>query len=248
MPMSTWNNTEKAAEFIRRVKPETVLDIGVGFGKWGFLIRGSSETICQRMTPEEWKIDLEGIEGETRYVDAWSPMLHFLYNRIYVMDVRNFEFRKQYDMVIAGDVLEHLELDESIELIEDILDNTQLFIFAIPIGESWLHTNDGYAKNYPLEKHRCVWNHEDLFPSTADYPRGIRVAPDGTLWLPKPSFNVQIQMDARFEKISQLRWKPNPLPDNIYEGIQKRLANFKVDTHTALTKTRTINLYLGERK
>lgn len=39
MPTSTWKNISTFIEIIRSVQPRSFLDIGIGFGRWGLLVR-----------------------------------------------------------------------------------------------------------------------------------------------------------------------------------------------------------------
>ena len=45
MPSSTWHNIETFVEIIRELKPASFLDIGVGNGKWGFLVREYTDVL-----------------------------------------------------------------------------------------------------------------------------------------------------------------------------------------------------------
>jgi len=39
MPTSNWQNISYNIDLIRKIKPQSILDVGVGFGRWGILLR-----------------------------------------------------------------------------------------------------------------------------------------------------------------------------------------------------------------
>jgi len=156
MPMSIWANTDEAIRHIRLMKPKTVLDIGVGFGKWGYLIRGSVETEQGNRAPYDWQITIEGVEACNEYLNFWPDILCMLYNNIWNEDVMDFEFG-DYDMIIAGDVLEHLKRVDAINTMRAILAHCRSFIFVIPTGEGWSNSNAAHVKQFPFEEHKSEW-------------------------------------------------------------------------------------------
>ena len=83
-------------------KNERILDVGFGSGVYGKLMKA---------------FYYENIDG----VDVWSRDiekmgLNYIYDNIYIENVLDFEF-DHYDLIIMGDVLEHIPLKESKELL-----------------------------------------------------------------------------------------------------------------------------------
>lgn len=100
------------------VKPMSVLDIGIGYGKWGLLVREYSD--CwqrQRYTPDLWDTRLVGIEIYDKYRNpAWG-----VYNEVVIGDaltVLQTFFDKKFDLVIMIDVLEHIEKDRAVAVLK----------------------------------------------------------------------------------------------------------------------------------
>lgn len=95
---------------------DTVLDIGAGSGTYSDL--------------------LEGYFYHIDAVEAYSPNIkdHKLktkYTNIYNVDIQNFEF-EYYDLVIMGDILEHLTVEQAQKVLKYIIPRCKQVIVAIP--------------------------------------------------------------------------------------------------------------------
>ena len=97
----------------------SILDIGVGSGTYYHYLNDIS---CK------W----EGIEIWEPYIAKYN--LENFYDKIYNVDAKNFDWsNKSYDLVIAGDVLEHMSKKDSIELINKALSHSKYCIISIPV-------------------------------------------------------------------------------------------------------------------
>ena len=62
-----------------------ILDVGCGFGKWGFLIRDTFDVMMgQRFRKEDWRIWLTGVEP---FEPCITGVQRALYNEVVAMDV-----------------------------------------------------------------------------------------------------------------------------------------------------------------
>ena len=66
MPSSRPNAIPTTVHVVRQLDPASILDVGVGFGKWGLLFREytdirASETDSHRYQKAAWKIRIDGI-------------------------------------------------------------------------------------------------------------------------------------------------------------------------------------------
>jgi hypothetical protein len=162
MPSSRCNHIPLVVSVFRQLNPESVLDIGVGFGKWGHLFREYSDIIGaehepERYKKENWRVLIDGIEGYPTYLTAAHS---FFYNNIYVGDMRQ-EIHKvgKYDLLFLGDVIEHIEKQEGIEFLRECLKHTnKALIVTTPEKE----TDQGAACGHALEVHRSFWTVEDF--------------------------------------------------------------------------------------
>lgn len=148
MPTSHNTNVEYVAKLLRDKNPQTVLDIGAGAGKYGHLVRA--------VLPSA-RVDA---------VEVWQPYiteykLKYLYNRIYKADVRFFDYF-HYDMVILGDVLEHMTKEEAQAIWSNIKGKAKYAIFSIPISDC----PQGHVHGNPHEEHiKDDWTHEEVMDS-----------------------------------------------------------------------------------
>jgi len=129
--------------------PKTILDVGVGFGKWGVLCREYME-IWQnhKYKKEKWKTTIDGIEIFKNY---WNPMYEFIYNNVWFGNVMDFlENMKFYGVVLLIDVLEHLSKVDGVKLLESIPNH---YIVSTPNG----FTNQGAKFGNEHETHISSW-------------------------------------------------------------------------------------------
>lgn len=163
MPVSIHVQITHCLDKIIEVQPASVLDIGCGFGKWGYLCREYLDVFRGRPFPEQWTTRIDGIEFFEPYIMAHQ---RFLYSNIYIGDVRDLcKTIDAYDLVIAGDVIEHLFKDEAEEVLETLYQRAnRLLMVNIPLGEGWIHPEE-YGN--PAELHRSEWYVEDFMPFCA---------------------------------------------------------------------------------
>ncbi len=96
-----------------------ILDVGPGKGKYSGLLFGQYP-------------NLDCIEIFAPYVKKFN--LRKKYRRVYVADIRTFVLPRPYDLVILGDVLEHLSVDEAQALIGRLDKAGSFIIVTVPFG------------------------------------------------------------------------------------------------------------------
>ena len=115
MPSSTPIHIPYMLKLMKNISesPKKVLDVSIGFGKWGYLIREYYEVLwSQRFTKKDWKIKIEGIEIFPKYI---GDLQKIIYDKIIQKDIFSvLQKLGQYDFVILGDVLEHFEKSKDI--------------------------------------------------------------------------------------------------------------------------------------
>lgn len=159
MGTSNWQNIPFCIEALMKISPSKVLDVGVGFGRWGILIREFCEEWFGRVHPRDWTIRVEGIEA---YVPNLAPYHHAFYDHIHVGDARVVLPRvlpQGWDVTIFGDVLEHFTKPEAKKLLEQALQHSTYVLVNIPLGSSW---PQGEKYDNPYERHLSEWEPEDF--------------------------------------------------------------------------------------
>ena len=157
MPTSYPENISRIITLILETKPYSILDVGSGFGKYGYLCREYLDVTQGRFRKGDWKIRIDGIEGFAPYL---SDLQRLIYDRIYEGDI--FEtFAKfpdqTYDLALAIDILEHFEKAEGLRFLEECLRLARIVLVSVPLGLA-----QGAVFGNPLESHRAKWSKKEF--------------------------------------------------------------------------------------
>jgi SAM-dependent methyltransferase len=155
---SNWQNISYNIDLVKRLDPKSILDIGVGFGRWGILFREFLEVWGERNYTGKWNRRIDGVEIFPGYLKDYHK---YFYSNIYNEEALSF-MRKldiKYDLINCGDVIEHLEKNDALELIRLCLEKSQSVLINIPIGDNW---EQGAINNNEYERHRSSWQLSDF--------------------------------------------------------------------------------------
>jgi hypothetical protein len=142
MPTSSESGKICVAEEInwisKRFPLANILDIGAGQGTY-------SKKFRQQFPTSNWI----AVEVWQPYIDQYR--LESLYNQVIALDAREVDYAglSFQDLVIAGDVLEHMEKEEAVNLVDSILDHHRLLIISIPV----IHMPQDAVFGNPYERH-----------------------------------------------------------------------------------------------
>ncbi|HMV11524.1 MAG TPA: class I SAM-dependent methyltransferase [Nitrosomonas sp.] len=167
MPFSFSNQLSAIIGYAEQQKPLSILDIGVGMGQYGFLLRTNLENInlfeinganARLRDKNQWRIKIDGIEGYAGYL---TPVHNYAYNRILIGDALELLptlASNSYDLVLAIDILEHFYKEQGVHFLKECR--------RIAKGSSLISTPKEFMEQdvpaNPFENHRSVWNDEDL--------------------------------------------------------------------------------------
>src|SRR6266513_2109335 len=108
MPSRTPTTIPTVIHLVRQLKPRSILDVGIGFGKWGHLFREYTDILEAERDPrryerKNWQVKIDGIEGHAAYL---TEMHRYLYDEIHVGDALDL-IRKVsiYDLIFFGDII-----------------------------------------------------------------------------------------------------------------------------------------------
>lgn len=157
MPTSHMYQIADIMELILFTQPQSILDVGTGFGKYGFLSREYLELWDGKQQYCDWKIRIDGIEGYENYVTA---VHQFIYNNVYIGNAINIlpNLAVKYDLILVIDVLEHFEYNQGRILLKECAQIGKNMIVATP-------RNIGIQKDIfdnALEMHKSQWTEKDL--------------------------------------------------------------------------------------
>lgn len=156
MPTSRPIALKHICNCILNLQPKSVLDIGIGFGKNGFLAREYTD-IWKGRVFSNWTTRIDGIEI---FPDYLSEIQYMIYDNIYIGDAAKVIKRLgNYDMIICTAVLEHFTKEDGNSLLTDIKNlRTKLGIVVLPINVK----PQGAVYGNEHERHVSEWTLEDL--------------------------------------------------------------------------------------
>ncbi len=160
MGTSNWQQIPFCIDALMKMEPHRVLDVGVGFGRWGMIVREFCDVWFSRVFRDDWKVELEGIEAFPRSITDYHRAF---YNRIHLGDAAEVipTLPGPWSVTIYGDVLEHFTPEKARELLNFSLDHSEYVIVNIPIGEE--HPQ-GEAYGNVYERHLSSWHAHDFVP------------------------------------------------------------------------------------
>jgi len=163
MPTSPYAHLYTIVEFLNNVRPASILDVGVGNGKMGFVARDLLDVMHGehgKFIKEDWKIKIEGIEIFPEYIQDHQRAI---YDHIYIGNAYDvIDTLETYDMIILGDVLEHFEKNQAHQFLDKCIAHSNMHVIVcIPLGEKW---TQGAIYGNPYEKHLSFWSFEEFKP------------------------------------------------------------------------------------
>jgi hypothetical protein len=162
MPGSRPNAIPAVIHILRQLRPQSILDVGVGFGKWGHLFReytdiNAAENDPPRYHKAHWQVRIDGIEGHPGYL---TDMHRFLYDEIHVGDAcQVLPALPEYDLVFMGDIIEHLDKGDGRRLLEMALAKARQ---AVLVSTPKYETHQSELCGNELERHRSLWSAADF--------------------------------------------------------------------------------------
>jgi cyclopropane fatty-acyl-phospholipid synthase-like methyltransferase len=161
MGTSDQSNQPWVVEQLQTLNLKSMLDVGAGSGTYGHVF-------AQHLP-----------DVERFAVEAWEPcisefVLKDVYTEVFNHDIRDHEFFN-YDIVIFGDVLEHMTKEEALAVWDKVSKQAKYALIAIPI----IHYPQGALYGNPFEVHvKDDWTHEEVlstFPEITTYITGTVV-------------------------------------------------------------------------
>lgn len=155
MPSSAYVHTSDMMLVAATLRPRSVLDVGCGWGRWGVLFREVLDIGQRRYPRASWKTTIDAVEIWAPYI---GPIHWHVYNQIWHEDILTWltwarEKNMRYDLVVAGDVLEHLE--EPLGVLGGLREIANCAVLAsVPLGPNW---KQGAVNGNPAETHRFVF-------------------------------------------------------------------------------------------
>jgi hypothetical protein len=167
MPFSQTSQLSTIIGWVENLSPQSVLDIGVGMGQYGFMLRQKLEALNlfkvegdqgRQQDKSEWRVVIDGIEGCAIYL---TPVHEWAYNNMMLGEalelLKSIETGR-YELVLAIDVLEHFDKELGAQLLKEM---QRVSSRAALISTPKEFIPQDVPAN-PYENHRSLWSHEDL--------------------------------------------------------------------------------------
>jgi SAM-dependent methyltransferase len=157
MGSSHHKQVSKIISVLLTLHPSSVLDIGAGYGKYGFLTREYLDQEHMNVgegKPSKIRVDaMEGFEG---YL---SPIHKFIYDNVYVGDVLKLvdTIQASYDLVLLIDVLEHFNKEDGSKFLEKLIKQNKVVCISTP---KYVGKQDASRNSY--EEHKSQWATDDF--------------------------------------------------------------------------------------
>ena len=136
-------------------EPNSILDVGVGFGKNGFISREYTDIWHGRVFGN-WTTRIDGVEAFPQYI---SDIQRKIYTNIYIGDATEvINTLPNYDVILCTAVLEHIPKDKAHKLLSTIKEKSKYAMVVLPVKVK--PQGPVYGNEY--ERHIAEWSREEL--------------------------------------------------------------------------------------
>ena len=161
MPHSWHFPTTLIQDKVQRLAPQSVVDVGAGYGKWGFLLHEQLDWNPGRLDRDRWTARIVGVE----VYPYESPLHGWVYDEVLRADVLDVIDRIDgYDLVLLSDVIEHIEKGPALGLLRRLVAQNRNVIVCTPLDffEQEIADNEH-------EHHISHWTIDDFAEFVFDY-------------------------------------------------------------------------------
>ncbi len=157
MPVSYYQIAPIILDHVIAEQPVTVLDVGIGFGKYGVLVREVLDLPFERYEQKDWLVQIDGIEIHQGYK---NPIYDYIYHNIFYDPLENVLPKlENYDVILLIDLIQNFTKSDGKNLIKELLEKTnKTLIITTPL---YPHSQQYYLDN-PHEKHISRWSQIDF--------------------------------------------------------------------------------------
>lgn len=155
MPTSYAQTISPLMEIVLQLRPASVLDVGMGSGKYGVLCREYCDQWLHGKLERRTRID--GIEGHPAYV---GDLHRAVYDRILLGDARELipALEHQYDLVLMIDMFEHLTPEDGRAMLAAPALEAASVLVSVPAGR----LEQGAVYGNEFERHRAHYSRASL--------------------------------------------------------------------------------------
>jgi hypothetical protein len=147
-------------DHLDRLRPSSILEIGPGYGKWGFLAREMLDWSAGRLDRASWTVRIDAIEAHPYE----TPLYEWVYDEVRFANALDVAGDiRDYDLVIMSDVIEHIEKDQGLRLLHQLVAANRNVLVSTP-----LDFFEQEVEENPHEDHVSHWTVADFDDLSAD--------------------------------------------------------------------------------
>jgi hypothetical protein len=157
MPSSHYYQLNEIIDLIALTDPGKLLDIGVGFGKYGFLAREYLELWKDGGEYNVWERQIDGIEAFEPYL---MPFHKIIYDNIFIGNALDIlpALKDKYDLILMIDVFEHFTFHDGKRLLGECRKKGKNILISVPVSMSAQEAVYGNE----FETHKYEWKKKDF--------------------------------------------------------------------------------------
>ena len=157
MPSSHHTQLNEIMELIIETNPGKILDIGIGYGKYGFLSREYLELWDEGSSYDSHKRQIDGIEAFEPYI---TPMHRLIYDHIFTGNAKDIlpSITERYDLILMIDVFEHFSYEDGLSVLKECRRCGRNVLISVP---RIMSVQEEVYGN-PYETHRYNWKKKDF--------------------------------------------------------------------------------------
>lgn len=158
MPTSDFRHIPQVLDEVYALQPERTLELGVGFGKWGVLLREILDGIYGRCREDQWQRRILGVEVHRAYKNpCWD-----LYDTVIMGNFLEAFFHgpEHADLVMMMDSLEHLTPEVGRPFLAGLVERNKHVIISVPNGSM---PQDEAVYGNEHERHLWTFNNLEEF-------------------------------------------------------------------------------------
>ncbi len=156
MPTSQPRTLTPVYSIVQLLQPRSVIDIGVGHGKSGVLLREYLDIMPGRYKQDSWSTKIYGVEAFARYHNAiWD----YAYDKVVLRDaLEGLNELPNVDLIIALDIWEHFERNYASTMLDSCLQKARYLLLSTPKNPLC----QGAVFGNPREEHISMWSPADF--------------------------------------------------------------------------------------
>jgi len=159
LKQNNWQSIPFFVDILLAINPAQALDMRIGYGHWGMLVREFCDARYNRFAAENRNVQLE---GRTSSSEKISPEYCHLYDKIHQASYQEIvaTLTQEWNVIFFSNVLDQIEKTEALDLLSWALKQSDYVLVHVPLGQMPQHNDSG---TQTLEKQLSFWDIGDFY-------------------------------------------------------------------------------------